>query len=194
MPDCIIPAAGRSRRMRGWKPGLPWGDVTMVEKVISEAVAAGCRVIVTGGFRFFRLTRILENYNDSDNGDNCNDVILVRARSWRKGMDVSIRSALNEISSDRFFIVPADMPLIKSDDYRRLANIDAAMVIRPSFAGKRGHPVLLDSKIALDLRMSPSGTPVRTVLEKYKTITVPWGHEGVIRDFDTRSEYAAFKP
>ena len=166
----------------------------MIEKVISEAVAAGCRVIVTGGFRCFRLTRILENYNDSDNGDNCNDVILVRARSWRKGMDVSIRSALNEISSDRFFIVPADMPLIKSDDYRRLANIDAAMVIRPSFAGKRGHPVLLDSKIALDLRVSPAGTPVRTVLEKYKILTVPWEHEGVIRDFDTRSEYAAFKP
>ena len=163
----------------------------MVEKVISEAVTAGCRVIVTGGFRFFRLTRILKKFHNSDNGDN---VILVRARSWRKGMDVSIRSALNEISSDRFFIVPADMPLIKSDDYQRLANINSAMVIRPAFAGKRGHPVLLDSKIALDLRMSPAGTPVRTVLEKYKTITVPWGHEGVIRDFDTRSEYAAFKP
>ncbi len=188
MPDCIIPAAGRSRRMRGWKPGLPWGDVTMVEKVISEAVAAGCRVIVSGGFRFSRLKRILENCDDCDN------VILVRARSWRKGMNVSVCSALDKIKSERFFIVPADMPLIKRDDYRCLADIEGGMVIRPSFAGMRGHPVLMDSKIVDELKALPAGTPVRAVLENYETITVPWGHEGVIRDFDTRSEYDAFKP
>jgi molybdenum cofactor cytidylyltransferase len=185
IPDCIIAAAGRSSRMQLWKPGLPWGNMTIVEKVVSEAMSAGCRVIVVGGFRYARLKKILADYDG---------VSLVRARGWRRGMDVSVRSALDQIQSNRFFIVAADMPMITRDDYLKLADFNGTDVIRPSFAGKPGHPVLLDSSVSAYIRKSPQSIPIKHVLEKIPKLFVPWDHDGVIRDIDTLDEYFQSKP
>ncbi len=185
IPDCIITAAGRSSRMQLWKPGLPWGNMTIVEKVVSEAMAAGCRVIVVGGFRYARLKKILAEYDG---------VSLVRAKGWRRGMDVSVRSALDRIQSNRFFIVAADMPMITRDDYLKLADFNGADVIRPTFAGKPGHPVLLDKSVSGYIRNSPQGIPIKHVLEKIPKLFVPWNHDGVIRDIDTLDEYFLAKP
>ena len=193
MPDCIIPAGGSSSRMGFWKPGLVWGKLTMIEKMVSEALTAGCRVIVAGGFRFDDVNHILEKYQERNE-----NILLVFSQDWSLGMDETLRPALRKIKSERFFIVPSDMPFIVCDDYRRLSEISDSMenpiVLRPIFDGKPGHPVLMRKEVSKVLLTSPAGVPVRKVLEKYKTVSIPWEHDGVIRDFDKFSDYEAFKP
>ncbi len=193
MPDCIIPVGGSSSRMGFWKPGLAWGKLKMLEKVVIEALSAGCRVIVAGGFRFNDVENILEKYLGM-----FENLLLVFSPDWSLGMDETLRPALRKIMSESFFIVPSDMPLIVSDDYRHLSELSDSMenpmVLRPIFDGKPGHPVLMHKEVSKVLLTSSAGVPVRKILEKYKTVSIPWEHDGVIRDFDNFSDYEAFKP
>jgi len=51
MIDCLVPAAGLSERMGSWKPLLPFGDSTIVETVVANALAVCSRVILVVGYR-----------------------------------------------------------------------------------------------------------------------------------------------
>ena len=191
MPDCIVAAGGLSSRMKSWKPSLPWGRITMIEKVVGEALKAGCKVVVAGGFRYSDLQGLFRSSPLPEG------LSLHFSPQWELGMDETVRSALNCISTDLFFIVPADMPLITAEDYRKLASLyedEHHSVIRPVFSGKPGHPVLLDSSAAETLRRSTPGTAIRHVLTTLETATVSWDHGGVIRDIDTLELYKKFKP
>lgn len=180
MPDCIVLAAGRSSRMGKWKPSLLWNGSTIAGEVVSEALESGCRVIVVGGYRFPDLKTLLSDFRD---------VILLEAADWKEGMDVSLRVALDRIETERFFIVPVDMPFIKAHDYRRLEELSGAQAIRPSFKGVPGHPVLLERSMISALEESVPGTPIRVTLSEFSEKTVPWDHDGVIRDIDLPEDY-----
>ena len=198
MPDCIVAAGGLSSRMKSWKPTLLWGSATILLKTVTEALSTGCRVIVAGGYRYEDLTGLLEELNGVDR------LILHNSREWEKGMDETVRSALTEIFSKSFFVVPVDMPLIASEDYRKLtilaesyedfAKDEVPVAFRPFYKGVPGHPVLLNRAAGKILKSSPAGIPIRTVLEGVTVISEPWGHEGVIQDIDTLSEYESLKP
>ncbi len=198
IPDCIVAAGGLSSRMKSWKPALPWGSAALIVKTVTEALYAGCRVVVAGGYKFEELTGLLDSLEDSGK------LILHNSRGWEKGMDETVRSAMAELSSGSFFVVPADMPLIDAEDYRKLtilaesnedfAKNKAPMAFRPSFGGLPGHPVLLNREAGKILHSSSAGIPIRTVLEGVTVILEPWDDEGVIRDIDTLSDYESLKP
>ncbi|RKX78018.1 MAG: hypothetical protein DRP49_01355 [Spirochaetes bacterium] len=198
MPDCIVAAGGLSSRMKSWKPALSWGSETMLVKTVAEALSAGCRVIVAGGYRYEELSGLLDNLKSSGR------LILHNSREWDKGMDETVRSALEEISSESFFVVPVDMPLITTEDYRKLtilaescedfAKDEGPVAFRPFYNGVPGHPVLLNRAAGKILESSPAGIPIRTVLEGVTVILESWEHEGVIQDIDTLSEYESLKP
>lgn len=181
MPDCIILAAGRSSRMGNWKPSLSWKDTTIAGNAVAAALEAGCRVIVVGGYRFPDLKLLLSDFPD---------VVLLEAGNWETGMDVSVRVGLGQIQTERFFIVPVDMPFICAGDYRRLADLSGATAIRPSFSGVPGHPVLLEGAMISALEESVPGTPIRVTLGQFSEKTVSWDHDGVIRDIDLPEEYS----
>jgi len=193
MYDCLIPVGGRSSRMGGWKPALNWNSETVIEKVVFEAEKAGCRTIVLGGYNFARLEEIFGwNSNltmENVAGEKHRVPILLKAADWELGMDATIRSGLDELRSDRFFIVPGDMPLIRSDDYIRLASFGDGPIVRPVFEGRPGHPVLLDRCMAEAIRTAAAGKPIRNLMTRYRTLLVLWEHEGVIRDLDTANDY-----
>ena len=185
IPDCIIVAAGRSSRMKSWKPGLAWGDSTILETMVDTALDAGCRVIVVGGYRF-RMTSGLLAGRDN--------VTVVRAWRWRKGMDVSIRRGIREVISRRFFVVPADMPLIRASDYRRLLGEKGGSVIRPVRGDVPGHPVLFSSKAIPVLLKATPGTALRHSLKHLNKRSIKWDHDGVVMDLDTTEEYRSEHP
>lgn len=185
IPDCIIAAAGRSSRMKSWKPGLAWGGSTVLETVVDTALEAGCRVIVVGGYRF-RLTSGLMAGREN--------VTVVRARRWRKGMDESIRRGIREVQGNRFFVVPGDMPLIAASDYRRLAEAGGGEVVRPVRNGQPGHPVLFGAESASAVMRGRSGTPLRQLLGALKVLLVEWDRDGVVVDIDTPEVYGKYRP
>ena len=197
MPDCIIAAGGLSSRMKNrWKPSLSWGGISMIEKVAGEALEAGCRVIIAGGYRFSSLRDLFSENTRSER------LFFHYSEGWEKGMDATVRSVLRDTTaaytlSESFFIVPADMPFIRADDYKRLAALQREKkmpVIRPVVSGKPGHPVLLGSQAAGTLLGAVPGTPIREIISALDTWLEPWGHEGVIRDIDTPDLYEKYKP
>jgi CTP:molybdopterin cytidylyltransferase MocA len=193
MPDCIIAVGGLSSRMKGWKPSLPWGDSTIFEKVVSEVISAGSRAIIAGGYRFSELREL------TDNSLKYGNLIFRKSENWRKGMDETVRSALDDVKTEYFFVVPGDMPLISAEVYIRLAELAADgneghPVYRPSFSGKPGHPVLMNQEAAGALRNAEPGTPIRKIIHGFRVFSEPWKDESVIRDVDTEADYRLLRP
>ena len=174
--------------MGSWKAALPWGEMTVLEKVTSEAVAAGCRTFVVGGYRHDDLKRMLAGRAS---------IVILQNPSWRFGMDTTIKIALPSVTTDWFFVVPVDMPLVGREDYIRLAAVALANqdkeVIRPSFEGKAGHPVLIRSTLVPDLLRAPKGIQLKHSLVGRRVLSIDWDHDGVIRDLDTPLEYQDIK-
>jgi molybdenum cofactor cytidylyltransferase len=163
LADCIICAAGASRRMGEWKLSLPWfhpgwngspsvpfavraqpsdwpifpsHENWLVDAAVQSALSAGCRVILVTGFRG---TELEERFAPLQN------VCVVRNNRWETGMVSSVQAGLPYIQTSWFFVAHGDMPLISSRWYRSLfANRpsadgeDQASVLRPFYVSNKG--------------------------------------------------------
>ncbi len=175
--DCVVPAAGRSERMGKWKPVLAFGSATIVETVVSNALAACRRVIVVAGYRGAELAALF--------GPNAG-VQVVQNHEWELGMFSSIRRGAAEVTSQRFFITPADMPWIQPGIYEALEAEPAEDAVFPVFDGRRGHPALLSERIRQAvLRADPGGPPMRQIVAQFPIREIAWADDSILRDIDT---------
>lgn len=163
LADCIICAAGASRRMGEWKLSLPWfhpgwnsspsvpfavraqppdwpifpsHENWLVDAAVQSALSAGCRVILVTGFRGAELE---ERFAPWPN------VCVVRNYRWETGMISSVQAGLPYVQTPWFFVAHGDMPLISSRWYRSLfANRplidseDRVTVLRPLYLSNMG--------------------------------------------------------
>jgi molybdenum cofactor cytidylyltransferase len=95
-------------------------------------------------------------------------------------------------------IFPVDFPLVTGTDLKRLCNVFAARwpkarVVAPSFQGRRGHPVVVDTALAPELCALPDGGSARQVLVRYaeETHHVTFDDDRVLTDMDTPEAYEA---
>ena len=112
----VILAAGLSSRMKAFKPLLPVGESTAVERLASSLRDAGIEdiVVVTGHLRerlkpVIRRLGVCEAYNDL----------------FAEGMFSSVQTGLKKAMelaphACGYFLMPADCPLISSDVIRIL--------------------------------------------------------------------------
>jgi molybdenum cofactor cytidylyltransferase len=72
-----------------------------------------------------------------------------------------------------------------------LAQSDKSIVV-PSYAGKRGHPVLLSWKHVRGLRNHPGGEGLNTYLRRLEleTLELPVEKPDILTDLDTPEDYA----
>ena len=142
--SAIILSAGFSSRMGRFKPLLPLGDETLLERVIGLFRNAGVtdvRVVV--GHRKEDLIQIIE-------GTNANVVINPH---YSTGMFSSVKAGVKSVPSDSeaFFIHPVDIPLVCPSTIRQIIDQHIAheeMIIYPCHNGKRGHPPLIPVKFS----------------------------------------------
>jgi molybdenum cofactor cytidylyltransferase len=207
--DCIIPAAGASTRMGGWKPLLPFGASTIVETTVEAALAAqvegGIRVLLVAGYRGNELR---------DRFEGRPGVVIVDNPRWEAGMLGSIQAALPFVGSERFFILHADMPLVPSSAFEVLceasqgcgpgaggragnarggasgsADKDAGVPLLASFRGEAGHPVLVPSTLIGEIMgLDPAGRLRPFLLERGGRL-VDCGSRAVLADLDSRPDY-----
>lgn len=142
--SAIIPAAGMSSRMGVFKPLLLLGHETVIEKVISTFKMVGVEdIIVVVGHRMQQLVEVLEDKN----------VRIIENCDYEKGMFSSVRAGVAHLHSDSraFFLLPADIPLVRSHTIARLAQAyqeNTGNLIYPVFENKRGHPPLIPTDLA----------------------------------------------
>lgn len=179
--ECVVSAAGGSVRMGEWKLILPFRESTIIQTVVAAALAACARVILVTGFRGEELERLFSAEPR---------VGAVRNPAWETGMFSSQQRGIAQVRSDRFFIMPGDMPLVPADVYRALLADAPVDVTFPVFRGTRGHPVLFSRRVGdAALREDPTTGRLRDIARRFDCRDVPWTDGTILRDIDTRNDY-----
>jgi molybdenum cofactor cytidylyltransferase len=136
----IILAAGQSKRMGAFKPLLPFGDKTVIESCIDYFNEGGIEnIVVVLGHRAEDIRRRLDNL----------PVEFAFNPNPESAMSESIACGVRALPEKcpATFITPADYPAVPSEVVRALNDAwrqNRSRLLVPQFAGRGGHPILVD--------------------------------------------------
>ena len=181
----IVLGAGFSSRAGTFKMELPFGEKTLLERVIEGMAGICSRIIVVTGYQAERVSSITQKHPA---------VEVIFNRFYEKGMFSSVQVGVRQGHSDLFFIVPGDYPCISPWVYQRLIETSGdpyteADIFIPTFKGQRGHPVALKKSMAVKILNEPQSSTLRTVISRNKYQLVEVEHEGILWDIDTMEDY-----
>lgn len=172
--SAIILAAGYSSRMGELKAALPLGNATVLSQCCRLFCDAGIdELIVVTGYKAGDITTIAR-----DAGAR-----IAHNPDFATGMYSSIRAGVAQLNpeSEAFFLLPVDIPLVRSGTVRLLANAFAAnpaQILYPVFADRRGHPPLLGRAVCAAIRQQNQvDGGLRAILAGMET-----EHPGMVRD------------
>ncbi len=175
--ECLVPGAGRSKRMGSWKPALSFGESTIIQTVVSRAMQVSAAVVLVAGYRGAELALLFRGVPR---------VRVVENPDWPLGMFSSIRCGIEHVRTGRFFIMLGDMPWTGADVYRALLRCPQADFVYPVFDGKRGHPVLCGTRVKDEvLRADPASGNMREIASRLAAVELPWQDDSIHRDIDT---------
>lgn len=179
--DCILLAAGLSSRMSEWKLLRNYQGKSLIEEALDNASKYSNNMIISGGYRISELQNLFANRRN---------IRIVYNRDYEKGMMTSIKAALSFVTSDKFFVSLADMPLIPPEVYRDMSEINFKDVLFPVFEGRRGHPVLIKTSLRDAIFDFDDYGKMKDFLSEYDCVDFEVTHKGVLQDIDTDEEYA----
>lgn len=193
MISALILAAGQSRRMGQPKMLLPWGSVTVIERVITTFISAGIEdvIVITGGARE-QVEGAISPY----------PVRKTHNEEYAAGeMLSSIQSGLSATSSQAqaALIGLGDQPQIQEKTVRLICEAYRASksgLIVPSYQMKRGHPWLVARPFWEEfLRLKSPDTP-RDFLNRHtnEILYVSVDTDSILADLDTPEDYRKSHP
>lgn len=196
MLSAIILAAGESKRMGQPKMLLPWGNTTVLGKVVETLQRAGIAEIlaVTGGARAeveCEAARYgLRCAYNAFKGEMLQSIQAgLRAETLRIGDEVE----------GAVLIALGDQPQIEEETVRRILAAwqqTGAGIIVPSYEKRRGHPWLVAGKYWSEILALPAEKSMRDFFKHrageilYVEVDAP----GILQDLDTPEDYLKFKP
>lgn len=185
----IILAAGRSSRMGDFKPLLPLGRSTVIEKIVSTYKDAGVgHIVAVVGYRAERLIPILDRMS----------VQWTINPRFHQEMFSSIKAGIQKLNrrAEAFFIHPADIPFVLPTTLLRLIHgfhPGTMDVLRPRCGNRHGHPPLLSSAMVPVLEASDGSGGLRTLFRSpdLRVRDVECEDPGVLFDLDTQDDFEA---
>jgi molybdenum cofactor cytidylyltransferase len=185
--SAIILAAGESKRMGRPKMSLPWGETTVLGRVLATFKAAGVEdiVVVTGAMRRQVEALVSAPARAVYNPDYASGGMLGSLQIGLRSMGENTSAAL---------IGLGDQPQLEAASIRRLlaaAEQRPEALIVPSFEMRRGHPWILARKLWPELlKMGPPDSPREFLASHAAEIYfVSVDSPGVIQDLDTPEDY-----
>lgn len=192
----LIAAAGMSSRMGTFKPLLPLGEETLLSCQLNKFVRMKLSpiVIVTGN-EAERLEQYIEEYR-KQNGIQSEIVCIRNERYESSEMFDTIKIGLNRIKGqcDRFFVLPADIPLFSEETLKEMLKSECA-VCKPVFRKRGGHPLLVRSDL-IDRILAYTGEKGLKGALQAADVTVQSIEvmdEGILIDADTMEDYQKVK-
>lgn len=189
--NTMILSAGESKRMGFPKALLDSGDGRKFLEMILDAVKnisiASEKIIIVLGYH---RDRILE-------GIDTNGCTVVTNPEPENGQLSSLISGLGEVDEDCLGILLClvDHPLVEGETYGRIVKYaleNPGKIILPRYGDRKGHPVFFPREIFCDLKESPLDQGARYAVQKnrYRIMVVDVDDPGILKDIDTREEYA----
>ncbi|MEP7136967.1 MAG: nucleotidyltransferase family protein [Chloroflexota bacterium] len=198
MITAIILAAGQSKRMGKPKMLLPWGDITIIEHVISVFANAGIEdiLVVTGGVREQVEAVIRECQNKYPVRSAYND------KHIEGDMLSSIQCGLRNLTEERIgaaMIGLGDQPQIQERSVRLLCEAywqTQSPLVVPSFQMRRGHPWLVARTLWNELIEINSTQTPRDFLNAHANDIqyVEMDTPSILADLDTPEDYRTARP
>lgn len=192
MITAVVPAAGLSTRMGGAlpKPLLPWGASTVIETVVSTLLTAGIDdvIVVTGHQReaveaALAGTSVRCVHNPAYAGGE----MLCSVQAGLAAADPASAGALLALADQPQMQVNVVRQVLRAFNHSR-----GQALVMPSYAMRRGHPVLLPRWLWDEVLALPPGETLRTVLQRHAAAIryVEVDTPTVLADLDTPAQYA----
>jgi molybdenum cofactor cytidylyltransferase len=183
----IVLAAGYSSRMGEFKPLLPLGETTVLERVVALFRDAGIEdVRVVVGHRSNDLLPLLERLHARP---------LLNDR-YHDGMFSSVVTGVRSLESDidSFFLLPVDIPMVKRHTLDILLKEhpkDRSRILYPCFFGKQGHPPLIPGCHRYAILAWRGEGGLKSYLERCEddAVLVEVADEAILADMDTPEDY-----
>jgi molybdenum cofactor cytidylyltransferase len=185
----IVLAAGESRRMGQPKQLLPFGERTILERVVDMLLTAGVgEVVVVLGHVADRVRAVL--------GDR--PVTAVVNESYRQGMLSSVKCGVHAIGAgyDAVLFALGDQPHIESAVVSQVIHAyragNAGIVI-PRYGAKKGHPIIINlQKYREAIANLPEGAGLNALMQEHADDVrlIDVATEDIIRDIDVPDDYA----
>lgn len=182
MISAVLLAAGKSERMGKFKQLLPIGGKTFVETCVDNLLASRAdEVIVVTGYNQAAVIEALAGRR----------VRIVNNPDFESGMASSIKRGVDEVAAAAraFMIALADQPLIGPDVLNQIISQyedSASLILIPTYLGRRGHPILLDSSLKGEVLSMDPQVGLRQITRKYEHQTryLEVSSSSVLMDFD----------
>jgi CTP:molybdopterin cytidylyltransferase MocA len=182
----LILAAGMSSRMGQLKALLPIEREAVIERLVSVFRQNDVQVFIVTGYRSQDMVQALKN----------REVTFVENPKYELGMFTSVQAGVRALQPaiEAFFVMPVDIPLVKSETIKSLINEynqNPGKIIYPVFGGKRGHPPLIPRNfVPVIVHWSKEGN-LRDVLISYSNLAleVEVNDKGILIDIDTLVDY-----
>jgi len=192
MITALILAAGQSKRMGKPKMLLPWGETSVLEKVISTFKAAEVDdiLVVTGGDR----ERVEALIRDSAR-------TVFNPSYAKRDMLSSVQVGLTELRPqvEAVLVGLGDQPQVRErsvqlviEAYRK----SGASISVPSYRMRRGHPWLVARDHWDEILAMRSPASLRDFLSDHagEIQYVEVDNDSILQDLDTPEDYLKFRP
>ena len=185
--SAVILAAGFSSRMKRFKPLLPFGGKTIVEKVIELFKENQVTdIIVVTGHNAKQLEPFVEKTG----------ALPVFNPDYKSGMLSSIQKGIKNIRSKNhgFFLLPVDIPAVRPSTINLMIQQFQKTkdhVIMPYFDDRSGHPPLIPSGLKIDILGLKNKSTLRDLLLSRDNRIMPLKvyDRGVLMDADDKKGY-----
>jgi len=184
----VVLAAGESRRMGQPKQLLPFGQQTILERVVDTLLTAGVgEIIVVLGHLAERVGAVL--------GDR--PVRAVINAAYRQGMLSSVKCGVRAIDtgSDAVLFALGDQPHIECTIVREVMHAyraGSAGIVIPCYGGKKGHPIIINlSRYREAIVNLPDDAGLNMLMQEHADDVqlIDVATEDIIRDIDVPDDY-----
>jgi len=185
----VILAAGKSSRMGRNKLLLEFDGKPLICHVVDHLLTLKLPdVVVVLGHEADQVRQVLAD----------RPVRFVMASDYASGMSASLKAGLTALPSslDAAFILLADMPFVSSALLQQLIAaynpVEGRSIVLPVHAGKRGNPVLWDSRFFADMQKLAGDVGARHLIGEYadQVVEITVEDSAIFHDIDTPQAYA----
>lgn len=181
----VLLSAGYARRMGFFKPLEPLDGVSSIERLLGTCSEAGIEdIIVITGHRSPDVTPCVLRWGGRP----------VYNTRFAEGMWTSVQTGAASLSpsSRAFFILPADMPLVRKTTLLQLiGRADPERIVSPTFEGVSGHPPLIGSSHIPSLLSFEADGGLRQFIESKErwVARLPVADEGILLDMNYPEDF-----
>ena len=190
----LILAAGASTRMKKTKQLLPWGEHTLIEHVLANAISSDAKNIYV----------LLGAHSEAiRNRIQSQPVNIVENKDWTSGLGKSIaigvRSILQQENPEGILIMLCDQPLIDSPYINRMLRKlsesgDEIKIIGTQYGSKIGVPAIFSPALYHELVHLETDRGAAQLIADNIQNTVSIDPAGKEKDMDTWQDYIGLRP